>query len=102
MATDLKSLTVTTQEQLLKAISAAQTSVLDGVESWTSAVQKLIPGNLPSLSSLPGADVLPTPAETVALGYEFAEKLLTSQKEFAEQLFATGMAQVAPKPAAKR
>ena len=85
MPTDVKEFSAATQEQVLKAIEATQAAVLDGVRTWSKTVESVIPANLPKFD-VPGVEALPSPKEAVALGFEFAEKLLSSQKSFADQL----------------
>ena len=51
----------------------------------TSAVGSV----MPEIPAVPGLDKLPTPADGIEMGFGFAEKLLTTQREFAEQLLAS-------------
>jgi hypothetical protein len=37
---------------------------------------------------VPGADSLPSPADTVSLGFDFVERVLASQRKFVEELTA--------------
>jgi hypothetical protein len=50
-------------------------------------MESVIPANLPKFD-IPGVEALPSPKEAVALGFDFAEKLLSTQKSFADQLVA--------------
>jgi len=70
--------------EVLNTISKSQAAVVDAIETWASAVQSIKP-DLPNVN-LPFADKLPTPQEIVASTYDFAEKLLVSQRKFAEDL----------------
>jgi hypothetical protein len=85
MPTDVKEFSAATQEQVLKAIEATQAAVLDGVRAWSKTVESVVPASLPKFD-IPGVEALPSPKEAVALGFDFAEKLLSSQKTFADQL----------------
>ena len=87
MPTDVKEFSAATQDQVLKAIEATQAAVLDGVRTWSKTVESVIPANLPKFD-IPGIDALPSPQEAIALGFDFAEKLLSTQKTFADQLLA--------------
>ena len=103
MTSDVKELTKAAQEQTLKAVYALQTTILDTTSGVVRAFEKAIPTSfagfeLPELN-IPGLDKLPTPADALAAGFDMTEKLLASQRSFAEQLFAMA----APKaPAAKK
>jgi hypothetical protein len=75
--------------EVLTTISKSQAAVVDAIETWAGAVQSIKP-DLPGVN-MPFADKLPTPQEIVAGAYDFAEKLLASQRKFAEDLLtATG------------
>ena len=87
MPTDVKSLTTAAQEQVLDAVKAVQSSVLDGAQTLGSAFEKLAPVKLPTVEKLPFGAV-PTPAEIVTLTFDFTEKLLASQRQFLLQLVA--------------
>ena len=87
MPTDVKEFSAATQEQVLKAIEATQAAVLDGVRTWSKTIESVIPANLPKFD-IPGVEALPSAQEAVAIGFDFAEKLLSTQKSFADQLVA--------------
>jgi hypothetical protein len=70
--------------EILNTISKSQAAVVEAIESWASAVQAIKP-DLPDVN-LPFADKLPTPQEVVTSAYDFAERLLASQRKFAEEL----------------
>ena len=70
--------------EILNTISKSQAAVVEAIESWASAVQSIKP-DLPDVN-LPFADKLPTPQEVVTSAYDFAERLLASQRKFAEEL----------------
>lgn len=84
MSTDIKSMSAAAQDQILAAIKTSQAMVLDGVRTMTSAVGNV----MPDIPAIPGIDKLPTPADGIEMGFGFAEQLLTTQREFAEQLLA--------------
>ena len=98
MATDLKELTEAAQEQTIKAVQAFQATVLDTTTGVVKAFEKLMPESLRTLS-IPGFEALPSPADAIASAFDLSEKLLASERSFAEQLFAT--APVAPAPVRK-
>jgi hypothetical protein len=70
--------------EVLNTISKSQAAVVEAIETWASAVQSIKP-DLPDVN-LPFVDKLPTPQDVVASAYDFAEKLLASQRQFAEDL----------------
>jgi transketolase len=76
------------QDEVLSAIRKSQAAVVDAIERWTTTVQSLKPElpdlNLPFADNI--ADKLPKPEELVKSAYDFAEKLLASQRKFAEDV----------------
>ena len=72
------------QEEILKGIRRSQEFVLDAIKTWAGAVQPVAP-KLP-LKQLPLMDKLPKPEVVVEETYDFAEKLLASQRKFAEEI----------------
>jgi hypothetical protein len=72
------------QEEFLNVIRTSQETVVDAVKTWTDTVQAVTP-KVPSIQ-VPFAEKLPKPEDVVAGAYDFAEKLLSSQRQFAEEL----------------
>ena len=72
------------QEEFLNTIRKSQETVIEALKSWVEAVQSITP-KLPAVN-VPGADKLPRAEDVVANAYDFAEKLLASQRKFAEDL----------------
>jgi hypothetical protein len=70
--------------EVLNTIKKSQAAVVGAIETWATAVQSVKP-DLPQVN-VPFADKLPTPQEVVAAAYDFAEQLLASQRQFAEDL----------------
>jgi len=71
------------QQQVLATIKQGQELALAGVELWASTVAPLVkdqPVSIPFEG--------PAPKEIVANSFGFAEKLLASQKAFAEKVVA--------------
>jgi hypothetical protein len=74
------------QEEILNTVRKSQAAVIDALQNWASTVQAITP-ELPALNlNVPFADKLPKPQELVASAYDFAEKLLASQRKFAEDV----------------
>src|SRR6266571_7801256 len=72
------------QEEILNTVRKSQAAVVEALETWVSAIQSITP-ELPDVN-VPFADKLPKPQELVASAYDFAEKLLASQRKFAEDV----------------
>src|ERR671924_2053277 len=85
-------------EEFLAATRKSQEAMIRAIKTWVETVRAVTPklpsgyvpfaDRLPKLPSVtvPFADKLPTPEEIVASGYDFAEKLLSAQRKFAEDL----------------
>jgi hypothetical protein len=72
------------QDEVLNTVRKSQEAVIDAIRTWSETIQSITP-KLPSVP-VPGADKLPKPEEVVASAYDFAEKLLASQRKFAEEV----------------
>ena len=75
------------QDQFLSIVTKGQEIALDAIKTMVDTIQSVTP-KIPSVD-IPFADQLPKPQEVVASGYEFAEKLLTSQRKFANEVVKT-------------
>ena len=72
------------QDELLKVIRTSQETVVEAVKTWVETVKAVTP-KVPA-AQVPLADKLPKPHDIVANAYDFAEKLLSSQRQFAQEL----------------
>ena len=72
------------QDQFLSIVTKSQEMALDAIKSMVDTVQTITP-KIPTVD-VPFADRLPKPQDVVASGYDFAEKLLTSQRKFADEV----------------
>jgi hypothetical protein len=72
------------QEEFLNVIRTSQETVVEAVKTCVDTVKTVTP-KVPSIQ-VPLADRLPKPEDVVTSVYDFAEKLLTSQRQFAEEL----------------
>jgi hypothetical protein len=72
------------QDQFLSIVSKSQEMALDAIKSIVDTVSTITP-KIPTVD-LPFADRLPKPHDVVAGGYDFAEKLLSSQRTFADEV----------------
>ena len=72
------------QDQFLSIVRKSQEMALDAIKSMVDTVQTITP-KIPSVD-VPFAQNLPKPQDVVASGYDFAEKLLSSQRKFADEV----------------
>ena len=72
------------QDQFLSMVRKGQEIALDVIKSMVDTIQTITP-NIPSFD-VPFADRLPKPQDVVASGYDFAEKLLSNQRKFADEV----------------
>ena len=71
--------TQASQEQFIDAVRQSQQAVLDAVAAWTKAVEEIAP----PLPTVAGLENLPKPEVVIDNAYDFAQKLLDTQREFA-------------------
>jgi hypothetical protein len=72
------------QEQILSMVRKGQEIALEAIKTMVDTVQTITP-KVPAVD-LPFADRLPKPHDVVAGSYDFAEKLLTNQRKFADEV----------------
>jgi hypothetical protein len=72
------------REEFFSVIRAGQETVVEAVKTVVGTVTSVTP-RVPSIQ-VPLAGKLPTPEDVVTGAYDFAEKLLSSQRQFAEEL----------------
>ncbi len=72
------------QDQFLAIVRKSQEMALEAIKSMVDTVQTVTP-KIPSVD-VPFAEKLPKPQDVVASGYDFAEKLLSSQRKFANNI----------------
>ena len=72
------------QDQFLSIVRKSQEMALDAIKSMVDTVQTITP-KIPSVD-VPFAEKLPRPQDVVASGYDFAQKLLSSQRKFADEV----------------
>ena len=91
------------QDQFLSTVRKSQEIALEAIKTMVDTIQNITP-KIPSVD-VPFSDKMPTPHEVVASGYDFAEKLLTSQRKFADEVVKVttpllpGKSESAPKAA---
>jgi hypothetical protein len=72
------------QDQFLSMIRKSQEIALDAIKTMVDTVQTVTP-KIPAVD-VPLVGRLPKPHDVVASSYDFAEKLLTSQRKFADEV----------------
>src|ERR1700755_1682566 len=72
------------QDQFLSIVQKSEEISLDASKPMVDTVQTITP-RIPAVD-VPCADKLPKPQDVVATGYDFAKKLLTSQRKFADEV----------------
>src|SRR3984957_20128914 len=72
------------QEEPFKGVRTSPETALEAVKTWVETVKAVTP-KVPS-AQLPLAEKLPKPQDIVTNAYDFAEKLLSSQRQFAQEL----------------
>jgi hypothetical protein len=85
---DIRNVGQEVQAEVLKAARKGQEAVVGAIKTWTGTVRSMTPPlkdiSLPFADRLPFANRLPKPEELAGNAYEFAQKLLASQRKFAE------------------
>lgn len=93
MASTMTDLSLAAQDNVLGAIDTSKSYILESVKAWSSTTHKL----LPEMPAMPGMNMLSDvtgPMEMVSMSYDFAEKLIASQRSFVEELLEA----MAPSP----
>ena len=87
--------TRTAQDQVFESVRQSQQAVVEAVRLWAKAVEKAVP----AIPAVPFADELPRPEEALEGAFDFAEKLLAAQREFARNVLAAAAPVLGEKPA---
>lgn len=74
--------TVAAQDRTLGALRQGQAAVIEAVESWAKAVESATP----DLPAIPVPASLPTVHELIQTSFDFYGKVLSAQREFAQDL----------------
>jgi hypothetical protein len=72
------------QDQILSTVRQSQQAVVDAVAAWAKAVENVVP----PLPAIPGAEELPKPEAVVDNAFDFAQKLLDAQRDFARSVIS--------------
>ena len=88
--TEIRNIGQEVQAEILKTAKRGQEVVVSAVKTWADTVRSITPPlkelNLPFADRVPFASLLPKPDELAGNAHEFAQKLLASQRKFAEDV----------------
>lgn len=84
------------QEKSLDALKQSQAAVVEIVDTWAKAVEKAVE----ELPAIPVAASLPTIDEIVKTSFDYADRLLGAQREFAQKLAAASAPAIKTTPVA--
>lgn len=82
MASPVIDYTISAQDKTLSALRQSQAAVIDVVETWAKAVE----GSVQDLPAVPVASSLPSLEEIIQTNFDFAGRVLSAQREFAQKL----------------
>lgn len=86
METSYMDLGIAAQDNVLSAMETSKSFMIESMKAFTSTTKKM----LPDMSAMPGmgafGDMVPNPMSTVTMTYDFAEKVLASQRSFMEDM----------------
>ena len=85
METTFMDLGVAAQDNMLGAMETSKSYMLESMKAWTATTRKM----MPDMSAMPGMTVLgdmASPLGMVSMTYDFAEKVLASQRSFVEEM----------------
>lgn len=74
------------QDRMISDLQNVQTRIVDLNKRAFEATSNLPSVDMPKLDFIPGVDEAPAPERVVSNGFDFAGKLLATNREFAEQL----------------
>jgi hypothetical protein len=82
---DMSNVVTAAQEQFFEAVRQNQQAFVDSVRAWSQAVAQTTPAGA-AAPQVP--ENLPKPQELIDSTFDFAEKLLANQREFAHNVLA--------------
>ena len=84
MTSTLNEASRTAQDQFLGAVRQSQQAVVDAVAAWAKAVKEITP----AVPAVPNGTELPKPQEVIENAFDFAQKLLDAQRDFAHNVIS--------------
>lgn len=94
METNLMDLSMAAQDNMLSAMETSKSYVIESMKALTSTTRKMMP-TMPEMPGMGAFGEMVAPMGMVSMTYDFAEKLLASQRSFVEEMVET----MAPTPA---
>ena len=94
MESNLMDLGMAAQDNMLSAMETSKSYLLESMKAWTATTKKIMP-DLPSMPGMSAFGEMVAPMGMVSMTYDFAEKVLASQRSFVEEM----VEMMAPAPA---
>ena len=91
---NLMDLSMAAQDNVLSAMETSKSYFLESMKAWSAMTKKMMP-EMPSIPGMSAFGEMASPMSMVSMSYDFAEKVLASQRSFVEELVDI----VAPAPA---
>jgi hypothetical protein len=85
MESNLMDLGVAAQDNMLNAMETSKSYMLESFKAWTATTTKMMP-SMPELPGMGAFGEMAGPMGMVTMTYDFAEKVLASQRSFVEEL----------------
>jgi len=85
MESNLMDLGTATQDNMLSAMETSKSYVLESMKAWTATTSKMMP-TMPEMPGMSAFGEMAGPMGVVSMTYDFAEKVLASQRSFVEEL----------------
>jgi hypothetical protein len=70
---------------MLSAMETSKSYMLESMKAWTETTKKMMP-EMPSMPGMGAFNEMLAPMSMVTMTYDFAEKVLASQRSFVEEL----------------
>ena len=93
MESNLMDLGMAAQDNMLSAMETSKSYLLESMKAWTETTKKMMP-TMPEMPGMSAFGEMVAPMGMVSMTYDFAEKVLASQRSFVEEM--VGM--MAPEP----
>ena len=85
MTSTLMDLGIAAQENTLSAMETSKAYMLESFKAMTATTRRV----MPTMPAMPELTPLIDPREAVAMSYDFAEKVMASQRSFVEEMMAS-------------
>ena len=85
MESSLMDLSVAAQDNMLNAMETSKSYMLESFKAWAATTSKMMP-SMPELPGMSAFGEMAGPMGMVSMSYDFAEKVLASQRSFVEEL----------------